>query len=229
MKNFTLLMMLIGFLSFPTFPTFPIERLPEGNIQLTSPMKNFPPVEKGFVRDDYEMAVFNVDTHKQEPGTHLIGPGDNYRYTFFTNPKYVNNPNVKLQSAMVGVHFIDKDWTENQGDAHSEWARVLFNGKPMTWFVPGMLVKSDYRKGDTPHSSELFEIEGECEAHSSCRYPAYVFDVTALEDEIKQGKLVIEVTNLRKDGTDHTQQSNAPFGDFILLRVGNHFVWSVEE
>lgn len=200
----------------------------ETEIQLSPPM-NVPHPE-GQEPDDYEMAVFNPPKDVQDPGTHLMAPGDTYRYTFYTNPEYVNHPTKELKSAFAGVHFIDHDYDAEKGDQFPEWARVTFNGKPMMWYVPDMLKPMGYREGQEPYSSEFFEVESEEEAHPSGRMPAYLFDLMPIADEIKAGKLVVEITNLRSDGTDHTVESDAPFGDFIMLRVGNHFYWGdIEE
>ena len=190
-------------------------------VQLSPPPDGMPPVPDGWFRDDYEMAVFHPGK-PQEAGTHLRYPGDVYRYTFLTNPKYVDSSDMELKSAEVGIHFVDKDWTTKSGDAYPEWASIKINGHALDWVIPQGLAQTGYREGQTPYSSSHFEVQDEREAHPAGRFPAYIFDVTELADEIKSGKLVIEITNLRSDGQ---VDSDAPYGDFIVLRVGNHFVW----
>ena len=49
--------------------------------------------------------------------------------------------------------------------------------------------------------------------------PPYIFELT--EDAKKSKWLVFEVINLRKDGS---VDGDAPFGDFVVNRVGFH-VW----
>lgn len=74
-----------------------------------------------------------------------------------------------------------------------------------------------------PFSTELFEAEDEAEAHPSGTLPGYIFNPLELEDAFKtSGKVVLEVTNVREDGTI---EGSAPFGDFIILRAGLHFQW----
>jgi hypothetical protein len=149
------------------------------------------------------------------PGADLNGPGDVYRHTLIRDDKYANDPNYEVVNAGCGVHIDDYDWSKESGDKEPEWGRILVNGTPRNY---GIVFPNDKRE---PGSSEFVEMvsDAEISAEGGRLDPPYVFDVT--EDTKKSKMLVIEVINLRKDGS---VDGDAPFGDFVVNRVGYH-VW----
>jgi hypothetical protein len=150
------------------------------------------------------------------PGADLNGPGDIYRYTLIRDDKYANDPNYEIVNATAGVHIDDYDWSKESGDKEPEWGRILVNGRPMTYVI--MFKETDKRE---PGSSEFVEMvsDAEISAEGGPLMQPYIFDVT--EDAKKSKMLIFEVTNLRKDGST---DSDAPFGDFVVNRIGYH-VW----
>ena len=176
------------------------------------PDKNDPP---GSFRIFYEWDNFIVgkpNVHK--PGADLQGPGDSYRFTVIRNDKWANDPSLEVVQSMIGVHIDDYDWSKAGGDSKPEWGKILVNGKPAQYVIFSPV---DKRK---PDSSEFMEIVGDEEiSPEGAEIPPYIFVIT---DEMKKSKSVtIEIINLRSDGTTN---SNAPYGNFIVNRVGCH-VW----
>jgi hypothetical protein len=176
------------------------------------PAKNDPP---GSFRIFYEWDNFTPGKpNVQKPGADLQGPGDSYRFTVIRNDKWSNDPSLEVVRAMIGVHINDYDWSKESGDAKSEWGKILINGSPAQFVIFSPV---DKRK---PGSSEFLEIAGDEEiSPEGAEIPPYIFFVT---DEMKKSKSVtVEIINLRSDGTTN---SNAPYGNFVVNRVGTH-VW----
>ncbi len=175
-----------------------------------------PPPSPGEYHVAYEMAVFNPEDESQRAGTHLNGPGDSYRYTYFIDDKYINDDQYLLKSASIGIHIVDSDYTEKTGDSAKEWGKILIDGKPRFWeHFPSV---KKYRAGLTPEFTDLLEMSSDDEMGGM---PPYIFDVTAdLKDD---RKLVIEVINLRQDGSI---EGKASFGDFNVLRAGLHLYYA---
>ena len=176
------------------------------------PDKNDPP---GSFRIFYEWDNFIVgkpNVHK--PGADLQGPRDSYRFTVIRNDKWANDPSLEVVQSMIGVHIDDYDWSKAGGDSKPEWGKILVNGKPAQFVIFSPV---DKRK---PGSSEFMEIVGDTEiSPEGAMIPPYIFVIT---EEMKKSKSVtIEIINLRSDGTTN---SNAPYGNFIVNRVGCH-VW----
>jgi hypothetical protein len=73
-----------------------------------------------------------------------------------------------------------------------------------------------------PESTELLEVISDLEYSPKPKehlWPPYIFNVTEF---FKQSNtVVLEITNVRKDGSIDT---NAPFGNFVVNRIGCH-VW----
>lgn len=182
-----------------------------------------PPLPPGHEKEDVENAIMPDTKKPQLPGLDLNGPGDVWRYTFFLDKKHLND-DWKLTQAVVALHIVDPDYDrEAKKDGAPEWARITVNGKPVKTWTPPFLAGIGYRKGQEPFSTELVELDDEAEAHPSGKPPAYIFNPLELEDAFKKaGKVVIEVTNVREDGSI---EGSAPFGSFIVLRSGLHFVW----
>ena len=148
------------------------------------------------------------------PGADLAGPGDVYRYTLIRDDKYANDPNYEIVSAGAGVHIDDYDWSKESGDKKPEWGKILVNGSPRKYPIR---FPTDKRK---PGSTEFMEMVSDAEISGDGPLrPPYIFNV--IEDTKKSKMLVIEVINLRKDGSVN---SNAPFGNFVVNRIGYH-VW----
>ena len=149
------------------------------------------------------------------PGADLQGPGDSYRYTVIRDDKYANNPDYEVVNAVVGVHIDDYDWSAEKGDTKQEWGKILVDGKASKYKA---ILPTDKRK---PGSSEFMEMISDAEITPKGRplFPPYIFSITA---EMKKSKtLVMEIVNLRKDGSIN---SNAPYGNFVVNRIGVH-VW----
>ena len=179
-----------------------------------------PPVHE---REDVENAIMPDLREPQLPGLDLNGPGDVWRYTFFLDEKHLND-DWQLTQVVVVLHIVDPDYDkEAKKDGAQEWARITVNGKPVKTWAPPSLTAAGYRKDQEPFSTELVELNEEAEVHPSGKMPAYIFNPLELEDAFKKtGKVVIEVTNVRQDGSI---EGSAPFGHFIVLRSGLHFVW----
>ena len=176
------------------------------------PAKNDPP---GSFRIAYEWDNFTPgkpNVHK--PGADLQGPGDSYRFTVIRDDKWANDPAYEVVQSMVGIHIDDYDWSKEAGDAKPEWGKILVNGKPAGFVIFSPV---DKRK---PASSEFLEIVSDPEiSPEGASIPPYIFVIT---EEMKKSKSVtIEIINLRKDGSIN---SNAPYGNFIVNRIGCH-VW----
>lgn len=149
------------------------------------------------------------------PGADLAGPGDVYRYTIIRDDKFAKNPNYEVFKALVGIHIDDYDASKDGGDKAPEWCRILINGKSMSNLI---MLPFDKRK---PESTDLLEVTSDLEysPNPDKLWPPYIFNVTEL---FKQGNSVVfEITNVRKDGS---LDSNAPFGNFVVNRIGCH-VW----
>jgi hypothetical protein len=170
------------------------------------------------IRVTYEMPNF-VDGVQLGPGIHLNAPGDSYRYTFIIDDEYSNDPSDRIEIAQVGVHILDTDWNSESGDAAPEWGRILINGQTQDWVHLDFLEQFNYRSGETPSSSALYEIEDDNEV-GTVPLPPYIFDVTTIAR--RDRGLTIEVINLRQDGS---MDSDAPFGDFDILRIGFAVTW----
>jgi len=123
------------------------------------------------------------------------------------------------------VHIIDHDWSKEKGDTASEWGSILLNGRAVTTIVPEIIKEmGGYRVGQAPLNSAFLELECDSEIHPSGQMPAYIFSLKEIEDSIKRtGKIVIQITNLRSDGTIN---GNTPFGDVIVNRTGLHLFWT---
>ena len=164
----------------------------------------------------YECETFTPGKpNKHLPGTDLNGPGDTYRYTLIRDDEYANDPNYEIVNAVAGVHIDDYDWSKESGDREPEWGRILINGKPMKYDI---IFPTDKRK---PESSDFIEIVSDAEISpgGGPLMPPYIFNVT--EAAKKSKKLVFEITNLRKD---RSVNGDAPFGNFVVNRIGYH-VW----
>ena len=148
------------------------------------------------------------------PGADLNGPGDVYRYTLIRDDKYANDPNYEIVNAIAGVHIDDYDWSRASGDKEPEWGRIRVNGRPMTYLI--MFKKTDKRE---PGSSEFVEMfsDAEISEEGGPLMPPYIFNVT--EDAKKSKMLIFEITNLREDGSVY---GDAPFGSFVVNRIGYH-------
>jgi hypothetical protein len=171
-----------------------------------------PPPLPGESHVPYEMAVFKPPEGPQEAGTHLNAPGDTYRFTYIINDKYSKDPSYFINRATMGVHTLDPDYSEASGDGAKEWGRILIDGKPRELAGNSFAAKG-LKKGEI---KEFMEIASDPEAEGS---PPYIYNVI---DFVKDGTLVLEVTNVRKDGSI---DGDAPFGDFIVLRAGLHLYW----
>lgn len=163
----------------------------------------------------YEMPVFIDDKTPQGPGTHLNGPGDSYSYTFILDDKYTKSDKYRIKRAIFGVHVIDGDYDAQKGDQKPEWGSITMDGETREWMVPAHL-KAEYRLDQTPVNSNFYEIESDAEHQDA---PPYIYSVA---DLLNDNMLKIKVTNLRSDGT---VDSDAPFGDFNVLRIGLHVWW----
>ena len=161
-----------------------------------------------------EMAVFKPPIGPQEPGTHLNAPGDTYRYTYVLTNQYAMDPSYVVSRASIGIHIIDPEYTKETGDGPKEWGRITLDGKPYVWELSARNKKKGYRRGDKPELTNLVEMKSDPETISGS--PPYIFDVKRL---LKDNKLVLEITNLRKDGSI---DGDAPYGDFIVLRAVLH-------
>lgn len=149
----------------------------------------------------------------QVPGAALAGPGDMHRYTVIIDDKYANDPNYEIIRAVLGVHIDDYDASREGGDGKPEWGSIIINGKVMSC----MVANSEGKR--TPQTMKFMEIVSDAEVSPNPKRlsPPYVYTIT---DLVKQSKtLVVETTNLREDGTI---DSNAPFGDFVVNRIGVH-------
>ena len=129
--------------------------------------------------------------------------------------KYANDPNYVILNAVAGVHVDDYDWSKASGDKNPEWGKILVNGKPMEYVI---ILPTDKRK---PALSDFVEMvsDAEISAEGGPLMPPYIFNVT---EEAKKSKLLVfEVINLRQDGSIN---GDAPFGNFVVNRIGYH-VW----
>jgi hypothetical protein len=160
----------------------------------------------------YEMAVFKPPKGPQGPGTHLNAPGDTYRFTYIINDQYSKDPAYEVKRATFGLHILDPEYSKAYGDGPQEWGRILIDGKPRA-LVGRAFASKGLKEGEI---KDFMEMVGDPEAKGS---PPYIYTVT---DFVKDGKLVLEVTNLRKDGSI---DGDAPFGDFIVLRGGLHLFY----
>ena len=171
-----------------------------------------PPPGPGESHVPYEMAVFKPPKGPQGPGTHLNAPGDTYRFTYIINDKYSKDPSYFINRAAFGVHILDPEYSKASGDGPQEWGRILIDGKPRALSENSFAAKG-LKKGEI---KDFMEIASDPEAKGS---PPYIYNVI---DFVKDGTLVLEVINVRKDGSI---DGDAPFGDFILLRAGLHLYW----
>lgn len=179
----------------------------------TSAIAGGPPAKEGETKVSYEMSTFDEVAQKQNGGAELNAPGDMYRYTYMVDDKYINDPAYKLERAIIGVHIIDDDFVDGV-DKEPEWGSITLDGKPQKWIqfpVPG------HRVDEKPAMTDLDEIDSDPEQGG---FPPYIFNVPELISD--DGKLVLEVKNLRKDGSI---KGDAPFGDFIVLRAGLHLFY----
>ena len=148
------------------------------------------------------------------PGADLAAPGDGYRYTIILNDQYADNPDYEIVQAFAGLHIDDYD-AGKEGDKAPEWGRILINGKPMK---TTKIFPFDKRE---PQSSERLEMISDLEFSPNPKrlMPPYIFDLTELFKKDKN--VVFEITNVREDGSI---DSDAPFGNFVVNRIGCH-VW----
>jgi hypothetical protein len=182
-------------------------------------------IPPGVEYSNHEQPTFHGSKNPQEPGTALNAPGDTWVYTFFIRDEYLD-PEWKLTNESIAiVHITDHDWSKEKGDTANEWGSILINGKAVMTTLPEMLKQmGGYRFGQAPLNSAFLEIECGSEAHPSGQMPAYIFNLKDIEDSIKEaGKVVIQITNLRQDGSIN---GTAPFGDFIVNRLGLHLFWT---
>ena len=112
----------------------------------------------------------------------------------------------------MGVHTLDPEYTKESGDGAKEWGRILIDGKPRALIGASFAAKG-LKEGEI---KDFMEIASDPEAKGS---PPYIYNVL---DFVKDGKLVLEVINVRKDGSI---DGDAPFGDFMVLRAGLHLFW----
>lgn len=161
----------------------------------------------------YENATFTPGEKGKnvQPGLDLAQPGDSYRYTIVLDDKCSNDPKYAIHSAIIGIHIDDTDKVD-------KWAKILIDGKTVT-FKPFLPFD---KRGPIP--SGLIKVISDKEFSPGERMmPPYILNVTDLMKKNK--KIVIEITNLRKDGSI---DGNAPFGSFIINRIGCH-VYYVEK
>ncbi len=163
----------------------------------------------------YEMPVLFDKNTPQQFGTHLNGPGDNYRYTFILQDQYAKSDKYRISKATFGVHILDGDYHKDTGDSTPEWGKIIMDGEARKWITLPFLDKN-YKLNKTSTLSKFYEIESDMENDG---LPPYIFEVT---DLIQDHNLRIEITNLRKDGSI---SGTSPFGGFQVLRVGLHVWW----
>lgn len=166
----------------------------------------------------YEMPTFVNNQLPQQAGTHLNGPGDTYRYTYFIDDQYLNNKKFYLKRATIGVHIIDRDFQEGGDDGEKEWGSITLNGHALYWIQYSSA--KGFRQGQIPERTNLVEIMSD---HETKGMPPYIFDVTHLVK--KKSQLILEVTNLRRDGTTDSLE---PYGNFTVLRGGLHLYYAMK-
>lgn len=163
-----------------------------------------PPAKEGETKRSYEMSMFNEDTSSQGPGIQLAVPGDMVRYTYVIEDEFINDPAYTLARAVIGVHIIDDDLTEDGTDVDPEWGSIHLDGAPRA-------TRDDVM---TDHLELASDLENER------KLPPYIYNIPELIED--DGMLVLQVTNLNKDGgTD----MNAEYGDFNMLRAGLHLYY----
>lgn len=163
-----------------------------------------PPAQEGETKRSYEMSMFNEETSTQGPGIQLAVPGDSVRYTYVIDDEFINDPTYKLNRAVLGVHIIDDDLTEDGTDVKPEWGSIHLDGAPRTTRDD---ITTDHLELASDHENER-------------KLPPYIYNIPELIAD--DGMLVIEVTNLNKDGgTD----LNVEYGDFNMLRAGLHLYY----
>lgn len=164
----------------------------------------------------YEWATFNPTAPEAHaPGAVLSAPGDHYRYTVLRDDKYANSDDYEVTRAIVGFH-ID---ASSPDQPSNRWGRIEINGEPRPYMV---MFKPDTREVKL---SDLVPIisDAELSGNPGSSLPPFVFDVT---DIINNGENVtVSITNLREDGG---QDSDAPFGGFVVNRIGAH-IWYKEK
>jgi hypothetical protein len=163
----------------------------------------------------YEWATYVPDSALL-PGADLNAPGDMIRHTIMIDDKYSKDPNYKILKVEVGVHIDDYDWSKGSGDQKPEWGSIRVNGRPMMNVIYS---PDDKRKAE---SSIFMEIVSDVEMSPEGKaWPSYVFEWTgkSLAEAVKKKSFVVEVKNLRKDGS---VDSDAAFGNFVVNRMGLH-------
>ncbi|WP_417672184.1 hypothetical protein [Roseibium sp.] len=169
-----------------------------------------PPAQDGETKVSHEMATLDVKTETNTGGAELNAPGDTWRYTFIIEDEYINNPNYEVARAIMGVDMLDDDYVDGV-DQEPEWGKILLDGEPRKWVELGA---PGYREGEKSALTDLDEIDTLPE---TADLPPYVFFVPELIAE--DGRLVLEVTNVREDGSI---DGDAAYGDFIVLGAGIH-------
>ena len=164
----------------------------------------------------YEWSTYDIENPAEHaPGAVLSAPGDMYSYTVIRSDNYANNEDYEIVKAIVGIHIDDATHSKLDTPNQQKWGRIEVNGEPRPFIVT---IEQDVR---VAHPTELVEIISDqtLTGEPGSSVPPYIFDV---KDDLENGKDVrVTITNLRKDGQI---QSKAPFGGFVINRVGAH-VW----
>ncbi len=160
----------------------------------------------------YEWSTFDVQNPAAHaPGAVLSAPGDMYSYTVLMADEFALDPDYEIVRASIGIHIDDSD-PSNPG---RKWGRIEVNGAVHPFVI---FSKNDTR---TPSDTDLVEIisDATLTGRPGSSMPPYIFDI---KQELDAGRNVrISIINLRQDGT---LDSEAPFGGFVVNRVGAH-VW----
>ncbi len=173
-------------------------------LSATSVLAGGPPAKEGETKRSYEMSMFNEDTSTQGPGIQLAVPGDTVRYTYVIDDEFINDPAYKLQRAVIGVHIIDDDLTAEGVDVNPEWGSIHLDGAPRATRDE---VMTDHLELASDHENER-------------KLPPYIYNIPELIAD--DGMLVLQVTNLNKDGG---MDMSAEYGDFNMLRAGLHLYY----
>ncbi len=163
-----------------------------------------PPAKEGESKRSYEMNTFDEVSAVQGPGMHLAVPGDMVRYTYIIDDEFIGNAKYKLQRAILGVHILDADYSEADGDVAKEWGAIHLDGAA--------------RKTVTGELTNLLELRSDYETEN--QFPPYVYNIPELITD--DGKLVLEVFNLNSEGGDELSRE---YGDFNMLRGGLHLYY----
>lgn len=171
----------------------------------TAAIAGGPPAKEGESKRSYEMNMFDEKASAQGPGIQLAVPGDMVRYTYVIDDEFINDPAYKLSRAIIGVHIIDADMVGKDKDEVSEWGSVHLDGAPRT-------TRDD-------ETTDHIEIRSDEETEN--KLPPYIYNIPELITD--DGMLVLEVTNLNKDGG---KDMSAEYGDFNMMRAGLHLFYT---